>query len=692
MTKPEPIKPDDYLELFRISDCKYIIGIFESGITFYKQQIRALNIFDALKKTKKIPESEDFTIAVIGGGIAGLTFAAAALKSKHNVILFEEGSQTLNIQAGCNIRDIHPYLYDWPERHSTQTRTNLPILNWHHDTAANVVRSVKKEFTDIKDTALELKSNCYFEYCNVKELQITDKDSGKRFEINGATFSRYGDQAIHKRVDLIMYAIGYGIEKGISAENKFESYWRDTSIKQDDLSKCNYIIQGTGDGALIDLFNILIRDFSYESFLEILHGNIAGRKLFQKLMKIREKRLKSKSLKEELYENEFMNIAESEFEYILDEYNRRKLFTKLDASVNVYLFGLKDDFYKILDYSKISFINAFIAFILFSSKKFSYGKDLDPENPEYLGKPIDAPRKMIIRVGTDKDKVIAHANFSGEEAKHIKELAELQTVSAAHGIVEPHWEKFDFNSYFDETGRLHHLSKKTKSLCSVFVDILGSSLADHYDEKKDLRVTVHRVLSIDGDLYYQRLTPYAPLLPGHKKKDHKVGTIYEIDRGNVGYTITTGKPLLVKNIDQEEFDSLMSQFNVDRRYDTKYSPKTILTIPIMAKYEGAKSGFIRPYNSTNAVIYMDSSDLNFFDGSVVQNMIMRLCDTFVNTLNVSLKSEDLVMADVDFEPPRLTRANEIKNKCVMKLDFFEALNKIPLTIDRYSSFEMLPWN
>ncbi|WP_431293487.1 FAD-binding protein [Pedobacter sp. P26] len=519
MTKSEPNKPQDYLELFRISDYKYIIGIFESGITFYKQQIRALNIFDALKKTKKIPEGEEeFTIAIIGGGIAGLTFAAASLKSKCKVILIEEGSQTLNIQAGCNIRDIHPYLYDWPEKHSTQTRTNLPILNWHHDTAANVVRFIKKEFGDIRKEALELASNSYVEYCNVKELQVKERDTGKKFEINGTTVSRYGDQVIHKRADMIIYAIGYGIEKLISEDNRSESYWRDTSIKQDDLSKCNYIIQGTGDGALIDLFNILIRDFSYESFLEILHANPAGRKLFQKLVKIRDKRIKSRVLIEDLYENEFMEIPASEFEYIIDEYNRQKLFTKLDASVNVYLFGLKDDFHKILDYSKISFINAFIAYVLFSFKKFSYGTNLNPNDPKSGGKPIGAPRKMIPRVGTDKEKVIMRANFTENEATRLSELAEIQNKSAAHGIIKPNWGKDDFNTYFKETGRRHHLSKKTKSLCSVFIDILGGSLAEHYNEEKDLRVTMHRVVSIDGDLYYQMLTPYAPLLTGYKKR------------------------------------------------------------------------------------------------------------------------------------------------------------------------------
>lgn len=691
MTSSNPIHPIDYLELFKISDSKYLVGIFESGITFYKQQIRALNIFDALKKSKQIPESRDFIIAIVGGGIAGLTFAAAALKSGHKVILLEKGSQTLNIQAGCNIRDIHPYMYDWPAENSTQTRTNLPVLNWHHDTAANVVRFIKKEFIRIASIANKLKSDSYIEYCNLNVLEIKNRKSGKRFEINGSTLSRYGGENIHRHADMIIYAIGYGIEKQISADNKFESYWRDTSIKQDDLSKSNYIIQGTGDGALIDLFSILIRDFSYESFLNILHGTKQGKKLFERLVDIRKKRIKGKQ--EDLYEIEFMKIPKSEFKYILDEYDKRKLFAKLDASVNVYLYGLKDDFYKILDYNKISLINAFIAYMLFESGKFLYDKDLEPANPLYKGKPIELPRKTIIRLGTDKNKIIEGASFTEDEKKQIDKLTELQAKSVTHGLVEPNWGKDDFNKYFNETGRLHHLSKKTKSLCSVFIDILGGSLAELYDEEKDLRVTMHRVLSIDGELYYQMLAPYAPLLSGYKKEDRKVGTIYEIDQGNVGYTIKSGKPLWVKNINQAAFDTLMLElFKKNYRHDTKHSPKTIITIPIIAKYKGTKSNAVTPYNSTNAIIYMSSSNINFFDKLEVQNMILRLCETFINTLNLSLSNEDLVMADVDFNPLRINGISEIDNECVMDLEAFKDLIDYPLKINQYSSFEMLPWN
>jgi hypothetical protein len=708
MTKPELIKPEDYLELFKISDYKYIIGVFESGQTFYKQQIRALNIFDALKKTGKIPEEKDFTVAIIGGGIAGLTFAAASLKSGFEVILFEQGSQTLNIQAGCTTRDIHPYLYDWPSAFSTQTRTDLPVLNWHHDTAGNVVKSIKNEFAKIVMSADAIRQASYQEYCSVKELNVNERTSGKKFELTGKTESRYGGDNIHHYADIVIYAIGYGVEKGISGGNKSESYWRDTSVKQDDLSKCNYIIQGTGDGALIDLFSILIRDFSYESFLEILHANEAGKRLFERLVNIRDKRINSEvKLPDDFYEAEFSKIPKSEFQYIFDAYDSKKMFAKLDASVNVYLFGKKKTFHEILHYNSISFINAFIASILFRYQKFLYASDLHIKNPKYDGKTIPKNRKIIRRIGTDKKAVISKVGFTLVEKRRISTIAKKQNTSAIHGIVRPQWEDDAFNKYFGERGHLHHLSKKTKSLCSVFTDILGGSLEDFYQgreknqyKKKEvnnkvLRVTMHRVLSIDGDLKYQMLTPYAPLIKGPKREDHKVGTIYNIDKGNVAYTIRTGAPLWVKNTNQDEFDKLMKDLNVVKRYDKKYSPKAILTIPIIAKYHGAKSSKVEPFDSTNAVIYIDSSEVDFFDDPNVRNMILRHTATFVNTLNLSLSSDDIQMALVDFEPPKI-QSFKLSNPCIVNLKPFKELSKyeleFELTLINYSSFEMLPWN
>src|SRR5690349_6957441 len=55
----------------------YVLGCYARYVTVYAQQVRALNLIDCLAKSGVV--SARSCIAVIGGGIGGLTTAAAAL-------------------------------------------------------------------------------------------------------------------------------------------------------------------------------------------------------------------------------------------------------------------------------------------------------------------------------------------------------------------------------------------------------------------------------------------------------------------------------------------------------------------------------------------------------------------------------------------------------------------------------------
>lgn len=693
MSKTETEKALSYLELFKISDYKYIIGIFESGITFYKQQIRSLNIFDALKKTGRIPDNDrGFTIAVIGGGVAGLTFAAAALKSRINVHLFEEGPKTLHIQDGCTIRDIHPNLYDWPAENSLETHTSLPVLNWQNATAEKVVNTVRSEFKSITTEIKKKKRNNYTEYCDVKDIVIAERNQSKKFEIEGTMSRHGGDEKVMVLADLVIYAIGYGVEIGVTATlGRTESYWRNTSIKQDDLSKASYLISGTGDGALIDLFNVLIWKFSYNSFFEILDSNPLGKKLRRYLKDIREKRVKTKNLRDDFYKEEFAKISNDEFKYILEEYGKRGLLTKLDPTVKIYLFGRRTKFYDILLYKKISLLNAFIAYILYNSTKFEYQQFLDYKKPSFNNKLIRGEKKFINREGTNIEALLTKSKFTTDERDILERLRGLQGNSAEHGIVTPTWAKDAFDIYFKEKKKLtHHLSNETKAMCSIFINLLGSSLADYYQNKKDIRVTMHRVLNMNNNLFYQMVTPYFQNF--NNRKNDKVKVIYDIRNGNVGHTISTGVPLWTKNANSESFKQLMTDFGIEKSYHAKIAPKTILTIPIIAKYKGHKNDGNKTYNSCNAVIYLDSTDENFFDNDEVQNMIIRLCENFIGTLDLSISNEDLKMEAFDYEPVKITKVEELKNDCIMPLKAFEYLlfDTHPLELSLFSSLEIIP--
>src|SRR4051812_22902617 len=112
-----------------LRDCRigrhaiYYIGTFDAGITVLSQQRRALNLALAMIETGLIPcaipkrkSPKSLKVAVIGGGFAGLTFAAGLI-AKHaaaEITIFEERDVLLPLQHGSDSRWLHPQIYNWP--------------------------------------------------------------------------------------------------------------------------------------------------------------------------------------------------------------------------------------------------------------------------------------------------------------------------------------------------------------------------------------------------------------------------------------------------------------------------------------------------------------------------------------------------------------------------------------------------
>jgi NADPH-dependent 2,4-dienoyl-CoA reductase/sulfur reductase-like enzyme len=83
------LNPKSYLEHARLMLGRktFAVGIFERGITLYRQQMRALNLIHAMLMTA--PLKPGSKIAVIGGGAFGMTAAAAGAWVGYEVKLYE---------------------------------------------------------------------------------------------------------------------------------------------------------------------------------------------------------------------------------------------------------------------------------------------------------------------------------------------------------------------------------------------------------------------------------------------------------------------------------------------------------------------------------------------------------------------------------------------------------------------------
>ena len=95
----------------------FLVGCFDKNVTVRSQQIRSLNLAQCLIETHSIPKPAEDTksLAIVGGGFAGLTLAAALLRKQAalEITIFEERDTLLPLQQGSDSRWLHPHIYDW---------------------------------------------------------------------------------------------------------------------------------------------------------------------------------------------------------------------------------------------------------------------------------------------------------------------------------------------------------------------------------------------------------------------------------------------------------------------------------------------------------------------------------------------------------------------------------------------------
>src|SRR5262245_48962518 len=123
----------------------YVLGAYAKRLTLYSQQTRAINLVDAIHwYWHPLPGVK---LAVVGGGVAGITAAARALELGANVALIERLQNVLELQTKSD-RWLHPTLYEWPFTGlgPEEDRTQLPVMNWTAANAKEVAVELTKEW------------------------------------------------------------------------------------------------------------------------------------------------------------------------------------------------------------------------------------------------------------------------------------------------------------------------------------------------------------------------------------------------------------------------------------------------------------------------------------------------------------------------------------------------------------------
>jgi hypothetical protein len=260
---------DPILELMSVPEAPqfYVLGAYAKRVTIYSQQVRAINLVDAIWRYHREPPGP--RIAIVGGGIAGLTaasrmleyVAARAPENKTKVSIFEQNADFISIQSDATHRWVHPHLYEWPNEESGAhlNDADIPQLSWHAQDARGLSKELRDKWKEIADKQAEL----------VEERRSTmvtrvEADAGK-YRLTWKSPPN-GSAEESGKFDIVILALGYGLEPG--ADGRI-SYWRPDGMDWiGQPGEQRVLVAGYGDGALTDLMRACLLNFDHESILK----------------------------------------------------------------------------------------------------------------------------------------------------------------------------------------------------------------------------------------------------------------------------------------------------------------------------------------------------------------------------------------------------------------------------------------
>lgn len=252
-------------------------------ITVRSQQTRALNLAWAL--APELAKVAGTTVAVIGGGAAGIMFSACVALLHAKVDLYEKG-RLMHLQRGSWHRPLHPEIYSWPDETAFRPVSHLPLFGWTTGSANDVANEI------------------------VSKFRVVQKATGDRLEVHEearAALATNGELVVHalgrhradpqrRRFDYVVIASGFGVEKN-SPELPTNSYWRGDALDQPFLDESipTVAISGASDGALIDLLRTCCPETDQGGFLDlVLAATLRDSKLREAVSKFDHPKFESK--------------------------------------------------------------------------------------------------------------------------------------------------------------------------------------------------------------------------------------------------------------------------------------------------------------------------------------------------------------------------------------------------------------
>jgi len=253
----------------------FVIGCFEKRVTLLSQQVRALNLVFALHTSKRLRAGSK--VAVVGAGAAGMTAAIAAARLGCEVTLLEKKEALLPLLRGNTTRWLHPHIYDWPHEGSERNEAGLPLLTWKAALAGDVAIQLEDAW---KASLERSRIQTFF---NVISMDVSLGNQG------GRRFVSWNSPGSHDDTfDAVLLTVGFGLERKVEGI-QWNSYWDNDHLHQHARDgNERHLISGCGDGGLVELLRVRLRDFRHEQVLESLLNTSSLGPLKRKLLEVEE--------------------------------------------------------------------------------------------------------------------------------------------------------------------------------------------------------------------------------------------------------------------------------------------------------------------------------------------------------------------------------------------------------------------
>jgi hypothetical protein len=597
----------------------FVLGSFESGVTIYSQQVRALNLAWAMTKTLSRDVLSD--VAVIGGGFAGITFAAAlAKKGVPNITIFEKRPVLFPLQQGSDTRWVHPHIYEWPAPYSELPSAELPIINWNAGRASDVVAQVSREWSDLRDSCARRKhaASNITEILGAKYVQL-----GRRGYV---TWTSDGpserDLAGRKQFSATVLALGYGEEK---ESRGTASYWRNESLGQPELTPGTrtFLISGYGDGALVDLFRVRLVQFRQDRILDEL---FVGKDHLKRELRTIYAAVRRGTI--------------TAIDDALDDLFRRFPGDK-DSLIKVITGRLRTDTAAILHVRSgsmteafrstgASFQNKVMLYLLFCAGAFTPAhRSIDTLVGEYG----ISEANILRRHGTRRKKNLSIV-LSPSLPKSVRiRLRRLSKRSAQNAVISwegGYWDQIDVKfkkTVIDEEKarwRKEYLPDATELMAGAFCSSIAALISGVSTEKL-FRVTLHRIIEAGGTPLLQQACEYF----GTRTKLGDKGRTFGLDQGIIG--LAYNRRLVCRTRPQPHPGTVIdlrgdvAKLKVGR-HAQKMAPevRALLAVPIIAQ------------DKVCMVLFVDSEAAGIFQDSLLAQIlsVARHFSAFVSSTNV----------------------------------------------------------